>query len=61
MWESVTSFQLIEEDDWRSQEKEKIGPKLVSSVLPHAVASHGLLDPEDAAVWSFEMWELPTG
>jgi hypothetical protein len=50
MWESVSSFRLIEGDNWRSQEKEKRGPKLASSVLPHALATHGVLDPEDETV-----------
>jgi len=40
------SFWLIEEDNWRNQEKEKRGSKLASSVVPHAVASYGVLDPE---------------
>jgi len=44
------SFWPIEEDSWRNQEKEKRGPKLASSVVPHAVASHGVLDPEGEAV-----------
>jgi hypothetical protein len=59
MWESVLTFRPIEEDSWRNPDKEKRGPKLASSDLPHTVASHGVPDPEDEAVWSFEMWELP--
>ena len=50
MWESMMSFRLIEEDNWRSQEKEERGPKLASSVCPHSVAFRGALDPEDEAV-----------
>jgi hypothetical protein len=58
MQESVMSLRLIEDDSWRSKEKEKRGPKLASSVLPHTVGSHGVLDPKDEVVCSFEMWGL---
>ena len=44
----MMSFWPIEEDNWRNQEKR--GPKLASSVIPHAATSHGVLDPEGEAV-----------